>query len=229
MAKDGSYRENDQWLATIGFGILIFCVAAFSAKVVFEPERLARYTWPVIWHGLFMMGWLALFPAQAWLMASGRGHMHKRTGRLSVILAIAMIATSLQVAIALTLEFQNAMLLAFNATVVISFVGFYAFAIFAAAAGHTGLHRRLMLFTTLSIIGPAVGRVFDVLDMSEALALPVIVALKIVIPIVYDLGASGLRRLTMLLIGLSVLDTLVGAWLAFSFAEPIFQALLLSK
>jgi ABC-type multidrug transport system fused ATPase/permease subunit len=147
-----------------------------------------------------MMGWLALFPAQAWLMATGRGRTHKHLGRLSIILAIAMIVTSLQVAIALTIEFQNAMLLAFNATVVVSFVGFYAFAIFAAATVHTGLHRRLMLFTTLSIIGPAVGRVFDVLDMSEALALPVILALKIVIPVFYDMGASGLRRLTMLLI-----------------------------
>lgn len=229
MTVDGKYRENDQLLAMIGLGILIFCIAAFSAKVVFEPERLARYTWPVIWHGLFMMGWLALFPAQAWLMASGRVCMHKNIGRLSVILAIAMIVTSLQVAIALTFEFQNAMLLAFNATVVVSFLGFYAFAIFAASAGHTGLHRRLMLFATLSIIGPAIGRVFDVLDMSEALALPVILALKIVIPVLYDLGASGLRRLTMLLIGLSLLDTIIGTWLAFSVAEPLFQAWLLSK
>ncbi|NQY14627.1 MAG: hypothetical protein HRT81_12295 [Henriciella sp.] len=229
MAVDGTYKENDRLLAIIGFGILIFCIAAFGAKLVFEPERLARYTWPVIWHGLFMLGWLALFPAQAWLMAAGRGRLHKHMGRLSVILAIAMIVTSLQVAIALTLEFQNAMLLAFNATVVISFVGFYAFAIFAASAGHTGLHRRLMLFTTLSIIGPAIGRVFDVLDMSEALSLPVILALKIIIPVIYDLGASGLRRLTMILIGLSVLDTLIGTWLAFTFAEPLFHALLLSN
>lgn len=227
MFKKSMDQENDTLLAQIGLAIMVFCIAAFACKAVLEPERLARYSWPVILHSVLMVIWLALFPLQAWLMSSGRAALHRLFGRVSIVLAIGLIVSCLQIAVSLTFEFRDATLLAFNSTMLISFSAFFAAAIMAAILRHTGLHRRLMLFTTLALTGPAVGRVFDVLDMSEMLSLPVILGLKILVPVIYDFGSGGLRRLTLLLIFLSLLDTLVSLWLSLSVLLPFYNAWLL--
>lgn len=228
MFKKSTAQENDTLLAQIGLVIMVFCIAAFASKAAFEPERLARYSWPVVLHGVLMVVWLALFPLQAWLMSSGRAALHRLFGRVSVALAIALVVSCLQIAVSLTFEFRDATLLAFNSTMLISFSAFFVAAVMAAILRHTGLHRRLMLFTTLALTGPAVGRVFDVLDMSEMLSLPVILGLKILVPLIYDFGSGGLRKLTLLLIFLSLLDTLLGVWLSLSVLLPFYNAWLLS-
>ena len=192
--------DNDRLMAWIGLSLMAFCVFAFALNVLIDPELLARYNPMVMIHGVLMLGWLALFSLQSWLMSDGAFGRHYLFGRLSIILVVLMIWSSTLIAIQYTYDFQNTRRLSVNSMSLLRFLILYGVAVACVLKGYTGLHRRLMLLATLILVSPALGHFMEALNLSETYQTFSGIGAAIMLLVAFDLGSGGIRRTTPLLI-----------------------------
>ena len=208
-ATQAAARARSSLLVWIAGLILVFVVSAFAMKLVADPERLARYTPPVILHGLLMVVWFTLFLLQARLINVGEAVLHRTLGGLSVVLIVAIIGVSIPISINLGREFNSYVVLVANTISLTVFLLLYASAISAAANGAIGTHKRLMLVASTNLLGPPIGRVVDSLGFPEPafgalLALPLTM---IALPFGYDFATLGrLHRATVIAVAASLLS-----------------------
>ena len=143
-------------------------------------------------HGFLFTSWIALFIAQASLVAARRTDIHRRLGWATAVLAVAMVivgTTAGIVSMRGQVEAGNVeQALAFLTTPLFSMI---VFATLVAAATRLRrdpqTHKRLMLLATISILDAAVARLpFAFLRTSSWLFMPVTDVLLIA-AIVYDL------------------------------------------
>lgn len=152
-----------------------FTVAAVSVTVTvlagFVPLytlRLLRHdpnlTLLVHAHGFVMTAWIALFLTQTLLIARHRVDLHRRLGMFGVGLATLVILvgtpTLINAAARRSHDIHSTrflwMLAAFDGIALVVFSGLVAAAILLRRRGD--YHKRLMLLATLSLLGPAFGR-----------------------------------------------------------------------
>jgi uncharacterized membrane protein YozB (DUF420 family) len=117
----------------------------------------------VIVHGFVFTAWIAVFVAQATLVAKGRTDLHRRVGIAGAVIAAALIVVGLMTAISAAARGVAPP----GAPPALSFfaIPFFAIVLFTILAG-TGLylrgnseaHKRLMLLATIAIFGAAVAR-----------------------------------------------------------------------
>ena len=117
-------------------------------------------------HGAVLTAWFALLALQAWLVAAGRTSVHRRLGVGGALLAVLVVWTS----VAVTLE-QPSRLATFgiennpiaNRNVWFNIGAAFGFAVLVGTAlllrKRSAIHKRLMLVASISIIGPALGRI----------------------------------------------------------------------
>ncbi|MEM8684036.1 MAG: hypothetical protein AAGF72_11415, partial [Pseudomonadota bacterium] len=160
------------------------------AKAIAHPERLARYTPPVVIHGVLMLAWIGVFAAQAKLIASGGMGVHRQVGRLSWILVLLMVTTSFGVSFSLMVEFRFTEVFLANLVNLALFIGFFTAALFAIAKQDGASHKRYMLFATLAILLPAFSRIAEVFAGNEYLALPMVIIATVGLPLLYDKSQS---------------------------------------
>ena len=113
-------------------------------------------------HGLALSCWFGLTTLQAWLAQSARRGWHRRLAWLAVPVLIAVVASAAQVNTAVALQLASAsdpenMFVWANYMSLLSFVVLVALAV--RLRRRLAAHRRLMLFASISIIGPAFARV----------------------------------------------------------------------
>ena len=121
---------------------------------------------PILYlHALVFYGWLALFVAQAWLVATGRTARHRELGVLGVAVATAMCFVGVAAAVGSLRQSSTAgfteQALGFS-VVPLTGIAFFAvlFALAVVNARRPDVHRRLMLVATVSLLNAAVGRLF---------------------------------------------------------------------
>jgi len=115
-------------------------------------------------HGLVMTAWIALFLTQTLLIARHRVALHRRLGVFGVGLAALVILvgmpTLVNAAARRSHDVQSArflwMLAAFDGLALVVFAGLVCAGILLRGFGD--YHKRLMLLATLSLLGPAFGR-----------------------------------------------------------------------
>ena len=84
-ASEGRWRGNFFFCGMAGFAVVILMVA-------FVPEfrRYAAGTFPIAWilhiHAAIMFAWVGAFALQAYLGATGRTSIHRRTGTYAIAL-----------------------------------------------------------------------------------------------------------------------------------------------
>lgn len=92
MATAETAMHRDRTGALRYFFVAMAALAAAAAVVGFTPEvrQFAAGTFPIPWvlhvHAAIMVSWLAAFAVQAWLGATKRIALHRRTGRYAVAL-----------------------------------------------------------------------------------------------------------------------------------------------
>lgn len=176
-------------------------------------------------HGWSFFLWYLLFPLQAILMANGRNTLHRRLGRLSVILVIVMTLTGLLV---LTVRVEEAMrngapeIWLLYGPLILSnlllFVSFYAAGINMAFKHRYQAHKRLILVASAIGIGAGFFRLVLFLSGFHPLSVPVGVlscSVFIIIGMVYDQITQkrihpvyGIGLLSMLVVEVSLLPQL---------------------
>jgi hypothetical protein len=115
-------------------------------------------------HGLVMTQWFVLLVVQVWLVKVGRTDVHRRMGVFGGVLAAVMVGVTCVTSIRLarrnitvfpaTVDWHGFLLVSFG--LIFTFAEFFALAVLWR--GQPGIHKRLMVLATLSIIGPAITR-----------------------------------------------------------------------
>jgi hypothetical protein len=141
--------------------LVAIIVAGFSFNIVTARSTFAS---PLLFHfhGVVMMGGLALYLAQNTLIFADRVRLHRQLGwivvawvPLMVLTGVLMTSYSLQVAGGPPFFDQNQFLVS-NPLHLLGFAGLVAWAI--AVRKNTGWHRRLMFCGFATLLGPGVGR-----------------------------------------------------------------------
>jgi uncharacterized membrane protein len=118
-------------------------------------------------HGFVMTAWIALFLTQTLLIARHRADLHRRLGMFGVGLAVLVVLvgmpTLVNAAARKSHDIHNAqflwMLAAFDGIALLAFSCLVGAAILLRRRGD--YHKRLMLLATVSLLGPAFGRLTE--------------------------------------------------------------------
>ena len=115
-------------------------------------------------HGLAMVSWIALYLVQTQMIARGRADLHRKFGVLGVALIVAMLTMGIPVLLNAAARKAHGdygapfylRLVAFDGVNLLLFACLAAWAL--TVRSHGDYHKRLMLLATLSLLGPAFGR-----------------------------------------------------------------------
>lgn len=252
VAPDGVFAERRSRLFIVAsLSSLAIVLIGFAPTLylrgLFDPPRDAlrqfvlgeggpavetQLTAALYLHGVALTAWFALLALQAWLVAAGRTSVHRRLGVGGALLAVLVVWSS----VAVTLE-QPSRLAAFgieNNPIANRNVWFNIGAVFGFAAlvgtalllrKRTDIHKRLMLVASISIIGPALGRIsfWPVLaDSGPTVAnlVPLLLFLALLgLVIVYDVKT---RRLPHFATVLGILFAVAARPVAFAIGNSAF-------
>lgn len=119
-------------------------------------------------HGVVFFTWIALYIVQTWLGATGNWSRHREVGVVGVSLATAMLIVGLAAtAASIKLGEARGFAAAARQFSVVSVTAVVVFAVLVATAvvnvRNPGLHKRLMLVATASLLQAPIGRVFATL------------------------------------------------------------------
>jgi len=150
--------------ASAAFAVVLAGFArTYYLKVLFRTPALP---WLLHLHGALMTGWFALFLVQTYLIASHRAAFHRRLGVFGAALAALIVivgATVARRAAARDVHAPNT-----PGPPPLQVMGFFLFVllVFAILVGaalvlrrRSGWHKRLMLLSCLSMVGPGLSRI----------------------------------------------------------------------
>ena len=152
-------------------------------------------------HGLVMASWIALFLVQTQLIARGHPDLHRKLGAFAAPLVIAMLTISIPVLLDAAARKAHGAhgapfylrLVAFDGVNLLLFACLAALAV--AMRFRSDYHKRLMLLATLSLLGPAFGRLTSYANgMSGDNDLAVLLLMLGCLGVAATIDIVGLRR-----------------------------------
>lgn len=176
-------KHEESFFFYYAWFILFFVIACFGAKAIFDPEGLPPITNLHHFHALTMLSWFFLFALQPTLIRFEKIKLHKSIGQLSPIVVIAFIGFSVPISLLNWDRTGWPMIITANSVNLTIFISLYVFAIIKRQQAAT--HKRLMLYATISLLGPAAGRIPEIFDQSPFMSVPIIMALQLA-PLVHD-------------------------------------------
>ncbi len=139
--------------------LIVFGFAQFSLRGMVDWRAVP----PIVHiHGIAMLAWLGVFVTQNWLAQQGNFVLHRRLGRVSVVLVVVVVVLGCAVGItalrthAVPPFFTYPYFLALTQVEAVVFGGVVAAAILRR--DDVQWHRRLMLGATIFVTEPALGR-----------------------------------------------------------------------
>ena len=176
-------KQEEPFFFYYAWFILFFVIICFGAKAIFDPEGLPPITNLHHFHALTMLSWFFLFALQPTLIRFEKIKLHKSIGQLSPIVVIAFIGFSVPISLLNWDRTGWPMIITANSVNLTIFISLYVFAIIKRQQAAT--HKRLMLYSTISLLGPAAGRIPEIFDQSPFMSVPIIMALQLA-PLVHD-------------------------------------------
>ncbi len=158
-------QSEHRYFSAIALTVTVTVLAGF---IPLYTLRLLRHdpnlTLLVHAHGFVMTAWIALFLAQTLLIAKHRVDVHRRLGWFGVGLALLVLMvgapTLINAAARRSHDVHSTrflwMLAAFDGIALVVFAGLVGAGVLLRRRGD--YHKRLMLLATLSLLGPAFGR-----------------------------------------------------------------------
>ena len=184
----GGIAKGEPFFLVCGYAMFAITCAAFILRGLLRPEGLPPFTATVAAHGVVMVAWLALFISQATLVRTRRVLVHKRLGRLSIVLAVAVVLTGLAVTVSGFGRTGDGPTSLANSTSILTFAVLYVLALRNRRVPI--VHKRYLLLASLRMLAPAYFRLTILLGLSEVVvALLVVVSLMVVMT--YDFRRLG--------------------------------------
>lgn len=166
-------------------GIVVFC---FGGKAIFDAEGLPPITPLHHFHAVSMMSWFVLFAVQPTLIHYGKYKQHRLLGQWSVVLVLVFIGLGIAMSLHNWERTGRVLIVTANATNLSLFIIFFLAALYWRQVADT--HKRLMLYATLFLMGPAIGRLTEIFNLSPYYSVPILIALQLT-PIIYDKRIRG--------------------------------------
>jgi len=206
--------RRSSWRARVSRKFFVAMSIAMLAIVAlgFGPTLFLRPFFPVpkipaslLLHGAVLTAWFVWFLVQSSLVVAGNTVLHRRMGIVGVVIAVCVVAASLLAMVPFVprmreigtdFETEGARLAAGQIGDSLTLVAFVAMVTLAVVwRRRPELHKRLMFFASLQILGPAGARTpasFAALGLSP-IGAPFLVFLLITTggPIAYDLLSRG--------------------------------------
>ncbi len=151
-------------------------------RTFFLPLAQGRFSapWFVYVHAALFLIWVTLFGTQVTLAAKRRMQWHRRLGWSAVAIVPMMTASGVVVAVWAThrdLSRGQTGALAFFCGLLMDMLLFFAFASVALVMRRRpAVHKRLMVFATVAVLGAAIGRIPVVGDAANAIAVGLVLA-----------------------------------------------------
>ena len=217
-SRPAPMRPNtaNRLLGHIACALVVFTIAAFALKVFAHPERAARYTPLVVFHGAVMLIWMIMLSAQAYLASAGRLNLHRRFGAASLGLVAAMSISGAIISINIGQEFGRPEVSVVNIAAFVTFIPLYFAAIQFARRHQMHAHRMAMLIATLAFMTPVYARVTDVLGLPPQVSIGLQPPLTLILALGYEwatLGRWTRASAAMLAYSITVILVMVGALL----------------
>lgn len=192
-------------MGRIAIGLLGFTLIAFAAKAIGHPQVQARYTPIVVFHAISMIAWLGLLASQSFMAARYQLAAHKATGRASIALVAAMLASGSAISWNIGLELGRPEVTVVNLAAFVTFIPLYFVALHFARRRDVAAHRQAMLIATLALMTPAYARVVQVLGLPDPVAIGIQPPITIAIACACDWALHGrITRPTLVMLGFSV-------------------------
>lgn len=141
--------------------IAVTVVAGFSLQFVAGRSSLGAPWWVHV-HGITMIGWLAIYVTQNWLVLRGEVASHRRLGYLAAgyacwVVLVGLVLTPTSIVAGRTPPFFGPYIfLSLDWLNIVTFAGLVVAGVMARGA--TDWHRRLMLSSALVVMMPGLGR-----------------------------------------------------------------------
>jgi hypothetical protein len=173
-------RRLYSW-AAVAAALVVFggFARSFYLKGMFGTPALSEL---LLWHGVIMTLWFALFIVQARLVATGRTDLHRRLGVVGAFLVVLILAVGVATAIdagrrgaSPAPDVSPLMFMAVPLVQVVVFAVLVGFALWYRR--RSDIHKRLMLLATVSVVSPAIARL--PLGFIQDGGLPVIIGLTL--------------------------------------------------
>ncbi|MEZ5469960.1 MAG: hypothetical protein R3F18_20160 [Lysobacterales bacterium] len=171
------FFRNFAWI------ILATVIVCFGAKAIFDTKDLPPITPLHHLHAVAMLSWFVLFAVQPTLVEAGKVRAHQLLGRLSPLVVLTSFTFALQISLLNWQRMGAPLIITANGVNLTLFAGLYIAAISYRRDAAT--HKRLMLYATLSMMGPAFGRLPEIFDQSPVLAVPLIFGFQLA-PLIHD-------------------------------------------
>jgi hypothetical protein len=176
-------KQNEPFFFYYAWFIFFFVIACFGAKAIFDSDGLPPITPLHHFHAVTMLSWFFLFALQPTLVRFNHFKLHRTLGQLSPLVVIAFIGFSISISLLNWDRTGRTLIITANGVNLTIFICLYVAAIIKRQQAAT--HKRLMLYATISLLGPAAGRIPEIFDQSPFMSVPIILALQIA-PLVHD-------------------------------------------
>jgi len=167
-AADGIRQKNavGRWYY-LGMAVVMIAVAiaGFAPSIVDPSRRHAPLTLLVAVHGILFFLWLLLFLMQTTLIAVQRADLHRRIGIIAVVLLMVLVPTSYMVTVQMVrrgFDLSGDQMTKADPLFgsIFNFFAVIEFPLLVGAAlayrRRKEIHKRLMLFANISLMGPPI-------------------------------------------------------------------------
>lgn len=181
--------KQDLFFRNMMLSMLAVVVIFFPANVLVNGFDSVAPMRPILHvHAVSLGAWFLLGAIQSSLIQTGKTHVHRILGQLSVLLVIIMLPVGIYVSMENAQRTGSNSIFYVNLTSVAIFLVHYGTALFHRGIGEW--HKRMMVFASLSIMLPAFARVTYTLQIGPYFALPMWIAFIVAI-IVHDKRQLG--------------------------------------
>lgn len=189
-------------------------------------------------HGFLCTLWILLFATQTSLIAAGRTAIHRRAGLAGIGLMLATSVSGIHLAINSERRIHSATndgtLADPYVFLIFPFFAIGMFALFVSAGvlfrQRPDIHKRLMLLATVSLLGPALARIWGMLTTITPNAIGALILLNLFLAALvgYDLRTCGkLHPATLWAGGLLFLSEPLRVWIGHSVPWRNFAAMVM--
>jgi len=183
------------WFFTgMATAVMATVIAGFAPTYYLKPLfATPALTVPVHVHGALFTAWVLLFVVQTSLVAANRTALHRRLGVVGAVLALTMVATGTALAVESARTARPALgVLAAASPLFVLVIPLASVVVFTILVGlglyyrrRPDAHKRLMLFATIALLPPALGRM-RILNAIGPPAFFGVTVLFIVVVVAYD-------------------------------------------
>ena len=182
--------------------VIVVAVSLGFGRTVVLPTLRGTFSrpWFVYLHGTLFVVWVSLLAVQVWLISRRQVRLHQRLGMLGAVLVPLMAVSGVVVSVWATnrdvaLGQPGAIVFFFG--LLMDMLMFFAFGCAALLTRRRpALHKRLIVFATLAILGAAIGRIPVVGNAANALTVVLVFAV-----VAYDLTIDRRVRAVTLIGG----------------------------